>query len=1782
MDNNILNSNKIPGSPGCDSFTRPEEIAALSKFLGTVRKIQEENTQLDNGLEPIPGITTGKFPIIDKLPDSVDNIDLSREEISLSDKIISLDKISSILNQEINNLPDVLLRLEQKVDIDSLGDDLLKLTTKDDNLALEDYKEDLLVSENIKLGNTLDKIKNTSEVKSLDDSIEKLKTDSKNEINELSYFKETIKDNSKISKLNSDRIDLNVENNINLKDSVVRLDIDSSIDKKLELNNELLSIETNEDDINLDDTIINLNTASNIELENTLIDLEADKEVKLVNELLKLDHNNNSVLEEKRIDLNHNEDINLENTKLVIEDSSKIELEKDILLIKHKEDTELSTIKLTIDHDDNVSLSDKLLKLKQENADTELEDTIIGLDSTEEEIKLGDLLLGIEKINEELSLGETVLNLEKEDKDLELDDLILSLEDDSNTELSNTRVSLDNNDKNVSLNNTVLRLDYDNNIELGNTLLNLEQEDENIVLNESTVNIQVTEDSIELSNVSIALETDEKISLIDYLDEIKIEKEIDSLENTKIKLSSSISPENDSKHDWINNNINSSTSFNLNEEKEILQKAIGPDNQGNYSYLDNSENSKINKSILNVKSINIGSAINPENQGDYEYLDNTKDSSITEDILNVDSLELGSAVKPNNQTNYKYLDNTEDSSIITKDILNVKSINIGSAISPEDQGDYEYLDNTKDSSITEDILNVDSLELGDAIKPNNQSNYKYIDNTEDSSITKDILNTENINIGNAINPENQRDYKYLDNTKDSSITEDILNVDSLELGDAIKPNNQSNYKYIDNTEDSSITKDILNTGYINLGSVYCPINQTDYNYISGTSYDEPELYELSGMENIPVSRRDGKPHNWFNNISGNNESSKLNSTVSTNINLNDDGVTDYDSLVNYNRTKSLSSGSFGLPEDEDTETKTEYDKVQLKFGTDTVRDTSRGDIHVADDYEDLLSFNKKRALSNDDSFTRPIPRDTNISNDTSRVYTPLENNLLLHEKTDSGGYKRQEYLDKLKSGLLSNDELFELIMGFDEYIWSSSDEGKSVLSTGYETPEEISVPHSKESSTAVSTKYGSKMEWIAKIKTLVCAYLSVSPPALSDNERRAINQSGSNVDDFIDKVNATVKNAFALVNIPPDNIENNKIKTGYNNLNINEDTVDKNNNLISDDYDALLNFNKDRSLNSGDNDDVNVFSMPEDSFPETNSSIKGDLNSMLDTEVTMKAKRTFNNGSWRFDKTMVADSEDGYEELLKFNEERARLKELGRGWYKYTIPSYKLPGQNFALDKNYSITNYLRYAAETLFANWSRDLKVGKKSLDLRKVLLEETLALLIWGRDELEVLAKANKYRLPGDDYGLLSNLASGASMKEVAKGVVDSIADAVSIDLTNPINRPLQLSKKDKEEGKLRQTFGWEEANNRPSVVPKNNQAEDESFWKKLGNELIGSGSTDNRKYNFLDQYLTSEGIKTTLYEFTGHSLMESNGTVENFYELLKNSPYFTTSSKITTTENGYKVITLDSNMHWEVIFEPYIGSLNGDYTFLPPIKEINLRNKELHGVETAYSYWIPINSFELQKEKLSTKSLGLFDGEIVYPTSMEFTNEFRMTIVDDQYKSWRNYFERCAQASVFNSSPVIEGGVFTGFEKNGMTREERNKYGVLISSSIVDKEEANPDSSVIIDRNYHLVSPYKNITFRCRIFVMTPQLSTINKYDLLLVLKEMSEERSGEIDSSGTDLTLSFSIVGENPPATEETTDVKSILTSNADNASKHRSSTKEKSNLTADLITGIGNTVIEILG
>jgi hypothetical protein len=119
------------------------------------------------------------------------------------------------------------------------------------------------------------------------------------------------------------------------------------------------------------------------------------------------------------------------------------------------------------------------------------------------------------------------------------------------------------------------------------------------------------------------------------------------------------------------------------------------------------------------------------------------------------------------------------------------------------------------------------------------------------------------------------------------------------------------------------------------------------------------------------------------------------------------------------------------------------------------------------------------------------------------------------------------------------------------------------------------------------------------------------------------------------------------------------------------------------------------------------------------------------------------------------------------------------------------------------------------------------------------------------------------------------------------------------------------------------------------------------------------------------------------------------------------------------------------------------------------------------------------------------------------MEFSNELRLTFVDDAWKSWKRYFERCAEVAVYNSE-AHDASYYT--EK--------------------------PSKLTKIDKTYFCVSSYKNIAFNIKIFILNPQLNLLNKFDLLCVLKDYSEEYVGEVDSGGTDLNVTFSIVGENP--------------------------------------------------
>lgn len=446
-------------------------------------------------------------------------------------------------------------------------------------------------------------------------------------------------------------------------------------------------------------------------------------------------------------------------------------------------------------------------------------------------------------------------------------------------------------------------------------------------------------------------------------------------------------------------------------------------------------------------------------------------------------------------------------------------------------------------------------------------------------------------------------------------------------------------------------------------------------------------------------------------------------------------------------------------------------------------------------------------------------------------------------------------------------------------------------------------------------------------------------------------------------------------------------------------------------------------------------------------------------------------------------------------------------------PRTKLPG--FGID-SINVNNYLRFIAETILGRgWGKGL--GQKA---RAILLDETLSLLVYARQEGEKAIKVNRDRLPGKPSIITDAARSG--LRGAIEGGFKRVKDAAtglihgeSIEKKYPINRP--YDKKEQKEADAKGEYqSWTKANSKGESIKGMSI---KNVAKRLVEAAIGKVPTSPSDYQFNQNYLGNgafQGMNTTLEDLCNVSDVGEIRTVQDLFDTFEKSPYITTAGKVVGGKNNpLKVMTLDTNSYWEIIFEPFVGlSENGGKSFLPPIEEINLWNKLDHGVMTAYNRWLPIVAFEMQKSKLTTKTAGLYDGEISFPTSIEFSNEFRLTIADDQYKSFRTYFERCMEVSVFNS----EAHDFLDYGQDGFN----NFVGY--------QKPYNKITSV--DKKFTCIAPYKNVTFKCTIYCMTPQKSTINKYELLLTLKDFIEERSGEIESGGNDLTVAFSIVGENP--------------------------------------------------
>jgi hypothetical protein len=469
---------------------------------------------------------------------------------------------------------------------------------------------------------------------------------------------------------------------------------------------------------------------------------------------------------------------------------------------------------------------------------------------------------------------------------------------------------------------------------------------------------------------------------------------------------------------------------------------------------------------------------------------------------------------------------------------------------------------------------------------------------------------------------------------------------------------------------------------------------------------------------------------------------------------------------------------------------------------------------------------------------------------------------------------------------------------------------------------------------------------------------------------------------------------------------------------------------------------------------------------------------------------------------------------------------------------------------------YLRYVAETVssylygqYSNLKGSVNEFKGTSDLargvgnlaeqivtnytgiptnKRRMLEETLAMLVYMRDAAEKNLKRDRGRLPGQSNTSLS--FSGGS-KSVSEKLLDKALNAASSLAAGGLfssggarNRPeaVRVDESSSNEGngnkgvidKVKSALSTAKKATQqfftPSLVPKktvtqvfseNGRRTDKNY--KIEREYFGNAT---RSVIEVAERFKVPGVLTTLSELADWD-GKSISSLEEFKEILMKAPHITTPGKFSsTTLNGYKSQTLSSNSYWEVILEPFVHShMNGGFSYLPSIREINVKNLKDHGIYTGYNEWLPIISFELERAKLTTKSLGLYEGEIVYPVGCEFLNELTITMINDSLKSWSGFWRTVMDVSTHNSEP-----------------HKADFY-----------KEDSPTPTAI-DYSAPMIALYKNITWRCKIYILSPQFSTIKKFDLLVVLKDYTESYSGDIDSPGGDVQLRFSIVGENPPA------------------------------------------------
>ena len=1606
----------IPGS--CDEFTQPEEIEALSKFLGNVRKAYDDNTKLEEDKLGVYGRSNLKDT--EALSKNLDRIGISQKErfTRLSKEVDKIkDNKEVLLSNQVENLKDQRnSRLEEKIEKLILGGNTISsLSAEVESLAGNTESD-------VKLSETKTTFNQSNNLSELSRQVERIKSE---DANKLSSTKQELQ---------------NTSPNLESLDSKLKETLNPS--SKINLTSEKVGLKTNTEVEVLSDNVSRINGEEVKSLSNQVEGLRAEgnDNLELVKrkrrDTTKDDNSPKQKLSdtlEKLKSENSIESLSKSKENLVVFSNAKLVTEKDELRV----DNVIENLGKKVENLENVSgiknLSSQVSKIRSNTEDeltlTKTLETLTGdkpknlkLEEGRERLVSGGEIEKLGNVEEHLPNNNTSIQ--------QLSDQVDKITDEKEVNsLSSYYEILQNNKKVDKLSSSVDKLSLDDPIKsLSKDKKSIEGDQKKVVdLSSNIAKINTNEGELRLSAHREDLENTEKVEVLDENPRESVPElgdSVDSLGNKVDRITNSESAQINSLADQVSERL-STSDIDLTTKKEILEAddkvtSLSSDKKGLEGDLKNDQEleSEVVKglgtndnttSLVSEKEKIIGQVSDDSGLSGKVVTLGDSGAEVDQNLSNVVE-EITDDTKVNLSEVKKSISPKEDQDLSEKRevLVDNSEFSLSSFIDELEQEEDQVLSEKREGLIDENKPNLSNFV--DKLKQKEDSKL--------SNVVEEITDDTKVNL--------------------SEVKKSISPKEDQDLSEILKstPGNSNTNKW--GGALSSKRLDITKKSVDGLSSKVtdAPKDDTKKEGHEKGKFD-PNIQKLS--KTLSTSNKLTKKEDLT--LSQVKKSTPSDIVTDTHEQFNPDEDSLYDTYVDINGD-SVSSNSENTELDEDFEVdEGSLSSEYINAPKDSVSNTHK----QFDPDSDKLA----KSVNADNKLTKK--EDLVLKTEDDRVETPKDD-------TEKEGHEE---------GRFDGEDLYDSILGPTKEK-SDVKNLSSVIQEKNPGNKNISGLDSKKrrkdykTSKLAEDEYKSYKEGIIdedkhdtrKIRKPLIAHHKNNPDGTVSTKNVSTFQSS-----VIDAVKSRIK----------------------------EDSY----------YQKILKL-------------ASIVDIPTDEFNKGTPGLMAKISSLASAylsggEITKERYEEYESKLW--EAMTITREVSGYQNTpINQGGEVTELKGKNRSALGSLIsntsgianvPSTKLPAFNLGA---INLNNYLRFTAEKSIGN----IKFLQGTA--RKILLDETLDALIYARDVLEKLTKANRDRLPGNDNGLLSSAVSGG-LKGFATAAVGAIFGGSSLSTDKPLNRP-----KTKGTNSGREGNNWEE---RDSFTALSNKFES-SYDTSTG----GKGKEVKIKSRFTE----SIGVRTTIEELCGKSTRAIN-SVESLMSTLEESPYITTASKFTSTSSKpYKVMSLDSNNYWEIIFEPFVGEENGNKSYLPSINEINKWNKDYHEILTDYTKWLPILSFDLSKSKMTTKTLGLFDGEISYPVSMEFTNELKLTFADDQYKSLRTYFERCVDASIYSS------------EVHDKTYYETKTDG--------------GESLTKIDKTYTHVAFYKNVTFRCTIYSMTPQKSTVSKYDLLVVIKDFTEERSGEIEGGGTDLTVSFSIVGENP------SDVRTLEKTNRDLATESK--------------------------